>query len=120
MVFGIIPECRLSERAFSFVGIPSLLDSVCLRPLPVGNADRVAVFSRGGSRCFLIRNIAIREGGVRAADRGIVGTFGMGSPLSSTKCGTRESMAQNAPMKQLSSNAAGGMWPIDLGTLGTT
>ena len=30
----------------------SLLDSVYLRPLPVGNADRVAVFSRGGSPLF--------------------------------------------------------------------
>jgi predicted permease len=30
----------------------SLLDSVYLRPLPVGNADRVAVLSRGGSPLF--------------------------------------------------------------------
>jgi hypothetical protein len=30
----------------------SLLDSIYLRPLPVGNADRVAVLSRGGSPLF--------------------------------------------------------------------
>ena len=30
----------------------SLLDSVYLRPLPVGNADRVVVLSRGGSPLF--------------------------------------------------------------------
>ena len=30
----------------------SLLDTIYLRPLPVGNADRVAVFSRGGSPLF--------------------------------------------------------------------
>ena len=30
----------------------SLLDSVYLRPLPVGNANRVAVLSRGGSPLF--------------------------------------------------------------------
>jgi predicted permease len=30
----------------------SLLDSIYLRPLPVGNANRVAVFSRGGSPLF--------------------------------------------------------------------
>ncbi len=30
----------------------SLLDYIYLRPLPVGNADRVAVFSRGGSPLF--------------------------------------------------------------------
>src|SRR5580658_8816800 len=30
----------------------SLLDSIYLRPLPVGNADRVAVLSRGGNPLF--------------------------------------------------------------------
>ena len=36
----------------------SLLDSIYLRPLPVGNADRVVVLSRGGSPMFPYPNIA--------------------------------------------------------------
>jgi hypothetical protein len=36
----------------------SLLDSIYLRPLPVGNADRVVVLSRGGSPLSPIPNIA--------------------------------------------------------------
>ena len=36
----------------------SLLDSIYLRPLPVGNADRVVVLSRAGSPRFLTPNMA--------------------------------------------------------------
>ncbi|HTQ55389.1 MAG TPA: ADOP family duplicated permease [Bryobacteraceae bacterium] len=40
----------------------SLLDSVYLRPLPVGNANRVVVFSRGGSPLFSYREYrALRD-----------------------------------------------------------